>query len=549
MKKTTHTRFRETGLLALWCICVVLYGLSACEPTKPVTEPSNETPIAKDDGGVELASPEEPPTSTPDVTPEPRADASPQEPPAPRDDSPEPTADEPTIGPEPQPEPQPEPVVEEPRGMEPPNCPGADGGAGPDASAPDVGTPGAPTGTIQVSFSPTHGGTLPVLDGCVTVTFSEKPCLKERAALLTERSTSRTITTSFDFDPKDRKIAKICALGALKPGDVYTLEVSVKANVSSCETTSNSTAAAHFRALTTYSDEAPPLVGSATNLQYGSVKKPSGVGDLINGLNPDQIPPQLWSLAHRSACQQGRITLPTGRGTAPAGGKPHQGNDTLDGKDPYQLKTEGLFHGRWFRVTAPSYTLSMSGFFLKINKFVLSGIFSRDGKRIETARITGLLDPNEIQKRFGLDICALLAGECIKDANGNDIVPFGGTVKGTANPLPFSTFLVQPYNGQDGVATSTDVAFYFTQRVQAKDITWQWATCAGSTDPERPCDASKGAQVTAANITGQLKLDAAGTSGTYTPTGLASNTWYKVTLSAKTAGGQSFQTFAIFQTQ
>lgn len=410
------------------------------------------------------------------------------------------------------------------------------------------------TGPITMTFTPAADAEIGVSgeEACITVKFSHKPCSKGREAKLLEDGKTVDTPVSFEFDPKDRTIAKICALSVLQQEVKYNLTVKVRENTGAkCgEEGTEHTGNSSYKTKAPYKNDTPPPAGLGINLRLDNISKPSGVGDLINGLNPADIPPILVTLHSRDDGQSGNLTFIGGLGKAPPGGKPHEGKDIIDTDgSPVSLALIGKFNGRAFYVGPTTFLLAISGFAIRIDNFSLTGVFTADGKNVEFANLTGIIDPEFIQKQFGLDICALLAGECFKGPDGKDRVLIAGTVKGVPNPLPFSAFVTSPVYLSTDIATDAKAKFYTTTEVKKEDITFTLSTCKGSTDEQKPCDTSKEAKVEPVAGDGTIELDPNGKEGTYTPAKLEAGTWHKLELETKDANGTTFKTFTLFKTQ
>jgi hypothetical protein len=234
----------------------------------------------------------------------------------------------------------------------------------------------------------------------------------------------------------------------------------------------------------------------------------------------------------------------------PPGGKPHQGNDVVDNvRNPVSLVLLGKFTGRAFYVGPTTFILSVAGYSLQLDNFSLTGVFSKDGKNIEEARLTGILDPEVVKQQLGFDVCLLLRDECFKGPDGKDRVLIAGKVEGIPNPIPFSAFIVTPLYLQTGFETKDKFEFYTTEEVNNTGVSFKLSTCTGSSDQQKPCDIGKGAKIAPVQDAGQITLDASKKHGFYTPEKLEANTWYKIELQATDSKQNTFPTFSIFQTK
>lgn len=411
-----------------------------------------------------------------------------------------------------------------------------------------------PAGPIDITFDPKDGAKIGVdgEDACIKVQFSSKPCSKGKKAELKREGASVGMPVSFEFDPKDRTKAKVCALGLLRQGQKYTLKVEVSENVKLCADKGKKySKSAMFTTKEPYKGEKPADAGIGINLKLKEIVKPAGVKQLLGGLGDDKIPPILVNLHSRDKGSSGNLVFVGGLGKGPAGGKPHQGKDVIDAsKTPVSLALIGKFNGRAFYVGPTTFVLAVAGLALRLDDFSLTGVFTKDAKNVEYAKLTGIIDPKLLEKQFGLNICQLLAGECYKGPDGKDRLLLAGSVVGVENPFPFSSFVTTPVYLSTGFDPATKVIFYTTKEVKEGDLKFTLSSCKGSSDKSKPCDTSKGAVIAAVSGAGKIELNANKKQGLYTlPTGLDAATWYKLEFEAKDATGAAFKTFTIFETK
>lgn len=409
------------------------------------------------------------------------------------------------------------------------------------------------TGPITMEFSPAAGGQIDVSgdDSCIQVTFSHKPCSKGWKIELKREGATVAVPVLFEFDPKERTKAKICPLGLLRMDVKYNLSVTVSENVKSCDVDGKKhTGNSNYTTKAPYKNDKPAEAGVSVNLKLKDITKPAGLSSLLSGLGDGDIPPILLHLHSRDEASK-TLTFVGGLGKAPPGGKPHQGKDVIDAeKTPVSLALIGKYEGRAFYVGPTTFVLVVAGYSLRIDNFSLTGAFTADGKNVEFAKLTGVLDPALIEQAVGVNICTLLVGECFKDDQGKERILIAGSLEGIENPFPFSAFITTPVYLSTGFGTTAKAIFYTTGEVKSEDLTFTLSSCTGSSDEQKPCDTGKGATVTPITGTGKITVDANKKQGEYEfSEELKATTWYKLELEAKDANGATFKTFTIFQTQ
>jgi hypothetical protein len=196
-----------------------------------------------------------------------------------------------------------------------------------------------------------------------------------------------------------------------------------------------------------------------------------------------------------------------------------------------------------------TFVLSVAGFNIELTNFYLTGIFSEDGKNIETGRLTGVINSKAIKEKFNIDACLILGDECFKGPNGEDLILVAGKLEGVINPLEYSVFITQPVYLETGVDAGSKVVFYTTAKTKEADVAVKLFTCKGSSDEEKPCDKGKGATLTEVTDPGTVTIDASGQKGEFAPKSLDAATWYKLELVSKDKQAKEFKTFVMFKTK
>lgn len=417
--------------------------------------------------------------------------------------------------------------------------------AGKDTSPPMDTTPkdDTPSGPIEITFDPASGEI--EIDACVNVKFSRAPSKLTKAGFTADGASSPTAAI-FKFDPKDKdkKTALACPLSYLTQGTKYTLDVEVKDKGTDGKLF---TGKATYTTKSTYTKDKPADAGLAVNMLIKSITTPELLGNLLASAK-DQIPPILLTLHQRDEGSKGNLVLVGGLGMAPPGGKPHEGKDVVNTETPVSLSLKGRFDGRWFAVGPTTFVLSVAGVTVQLEDFNLTGVFSADGKNIEKAKLSGVIDPDAVKDRFSMDICAVV--ECDVGPDGKKRVRVAGDLEGIPNPIGYAAFITNPLYLQSSVDPATKIEFYATEDTKQEDITVALSTCTGSQKPEeKPCSTKDGATVTKVEDKGTTTVDASKKHGEYAPTKLNAATWYKLELTAKNGSGKEFKTFVEFKTK
>ncbi len=396
-------------------------------------------------------------------------------------------------------------------------------------------------GDISMTFDPPSGSTIDVKDICITVNFSSAPSKSDWTVSFLAQGDKIDTPVTFTFET-DQK-AKVCPIPVLRQGTSYKLTVKVKEDGGD----KYYTGSASYKTKEPYSKDKPADAGLTVSLKIDKIVSPAGLASLIEGRG--DLPPIILTLHQRDSGQSGKLVFVGGLGMAAPGKKPFTGNDIINTKQPVSLALSGQFKGRAFYVGPSVFVLSVAGYSLTLNNFTLTGLFSTDGKKLEDVRLTGMIDPMVIEKQFGFpNVCLLV--ECVKDANGKDMILVGGKLSSYPNPLPFTIFLTKPYYLETGVATNAKVEFYSNQELTQKSLSFKLYTCTGSSDQRQPCSKKKGATVSPANITGSYSLDSTKKHGFFTPDkALSAGTWYKVEVTGTNKNNDKFTTFLIFKTK
>ncbi len=393
---------------------------------------------------------------------------------------------------------------------------------------------------IEFTFEP-KDGEIDVKDVCITVKMSFPPAKLLSAEFLEEGKTIPT-SANFSYDlkkDKTKKTAKVCPYSFLTQGAKYTLTVKVKGRDKK-----EYTGTATYTTKKTFAKDKPADPGMAVDLQITAITTPALLGSLLEG-EKDKIPPILLTLHERDKGNSGKLVLVGGVGRAPAGGKAHQGKDVVDTKQPISLALIGRFDGRWFAVGPTTFVLSVAGYALKLQNFHLTGIFSKDGKNIEDARLTAVVDPDDFKDK--IDLCTLIT--CQVGPDGKKFVRIAGNLKGIVNPIPYSVFITKPIYLENNVDPATNLEIYTNGETKKDDMSFKIYKCEGSQKENKPCSVNDGATISEVKKTGTLTMDTSKKKGTYKLPSLDAKTWYKVTLEAKSEKGETFKTFTLFQTK
>lgn len=404
-----------------------------------------------------------------------------------------------------------------------------------------------PAGPVTFTFNPATGTEIAADLTCIKVTFSRAVARREWKVEFKGDGESAPTPVGMKF--KSDTEAEICPFAFLKQGINYNLTLEVKEKVAAGQTAQAFNDKASYKVKDNFSKEKPAEAGLAVNLQLKDFLAPAGISDLLGSLGTDQIPPILITMHTRDSGSSGNLLFVGGLGKAPEGQKPHQGQDLVDTKTPVSLALAGKYDGRWFAVGPTTFVLSVAGFNLVLEDFALTGVFSVDGKNIESARLTGVLDPAVIKERFNLDVCQLVRDECVKDATGKTIVRVAINVNAIANPLPFAFFITNPVYLQTGYDPAQKLVFYTNEPTELDRLTFKLFTCKGSSNEEKPCDEKEGAKIEPVAAEGKASLKDSKKEGDFTLPAVDPETWYRIEVEAKDSKDVAFKTFAMFKTK
>ena len=399
-----------------------------------------------------------------------------------------------------------------------------------------------PKPAIEITLDP-KDGKLGVDGECIKITFSREPSMKGWEGEL--KSDKGVIAGYLDF--KTKTSGEYCPFSLLKQGLKYSFTLKIK------EPEVKGLKQRTFEVSTNYKTESPYLTddvfkeGFTVNLKLGDLIVPKGFIWLASSTSADDIHPILLYLFKRDKGRKGALTFVGGLGKEPKGQKPHKGKDLVDTKTPESVLFTGTFAGRLFALESSFFSLHIVGLSLPLKQVHLTGIFSKDGKKVEHARMTGVFNPKVVGENDGSGVCRLLRSECEKDANGKLYVRLAVKLSSIPNPLPYSMFITEPIYLETSVDGSKPLDFYTTETIDEKSLVAKVWSCTGSKDEQKPCDKDKGADVTEIKEKGIFKLKDSKKQGTYTPPKLKSDTWYKIELKSKSGKAVAFSTHLIFK--
>jgi len=411
--------------------------------------------------------------------------------------------------------------------------PAADAGSGKPTPKPE----------IKITLDP-KDGKLGVDGACIKVTFSRDPSKKDWEGEL--KGDDGVVAGGLTF--KTNTTGEYCPFSFLKQGKKYSFKLKVKEPAVKGLTQRTFEVSSNYDTDAPYKDDPAPAAGFTVNLKLGDIIAPKGLTAIASNLSTDNIPPILTYLFKKEGDKAGALTFVGGLGKAAKGEKPHTGKDIVDTKTPVSLLLEGKYEGRLFSVGPTTFLLSVAGISLELQDFNLTGLFTKDSKKVESALLTGVIDPEVVEKSVGLQICALLRDECKKDASGKTYVRLAAKISSVPNPLPYSVFITHPLYLQTDIDPSKPVAFYTNEETDEASLTAKVFTCKGSRDEQKPCDKGKEAKVEEVKEKGTFKLEDSKKQGSYTVK-LEAATWYKIEFTAKSKGGTEFKTFSMFKTK
>ena len=282
------------------------------------------------------------------------------------------------------------------------------------------------------------------------------------------------------------------------------------------------------------------LAGFTVSLKLSKILKPKALSALMSGI--PNVPYLLTFISERNKI----LNFVYSSGKAPSGGQPFKGKDELDLKEPFSSLLQGTKNGNQLVLKSKRFPFGSSGVNFRLTSFELKGTLSNDKKGLTQVSFKGVGHAKQIEKEFGLQICALIRGECYKNAQGEDVFDLHVSLESFENSLDFTVMLTSLYHKQQDVPANTKIEFYANQPIVKGSVTVQLESCKNSQRPVHPCDAS--AVLTKENKAGSILTGPYGRHGSLQLSKLTSQTWYKLSIVASN-GKKYFRTFTTFRTK
>lgn len=411
-------------------------------------------------------------------------------------------------------------------------------------SAPEIAAETAPeqaSGPIKMTFDPPSGSELPLDKPCITITFSRPPHYTDWAGGFNEKGNKALLPGELTF--KDGK-GTYCAFAFLKPGQRYDFGLDIKEQSG----TQRFQQSATYKTNASIKQEDPFVAGLEVNMQVTEILGPRQLKSFVGEEAIKDIPPLLFRMHHRDKSKQGGLLWLGAVGTTPKGVAKNAGKDKLNTTNPGTFLLSGKFNGRWFGVESNRFFFNLFGIQTNLEDFRLTGLFTKDGKNVEGAKFSAVLDTKVIKDRLKLDPCTLLGSACFKDSQGRSLLRVSGRLKGIVNPFGYAVLMTSPSAQSTGVNTTTKADIFVTEKTAKDKLVATLYTCTGSRDKNRPCR-GRGTKRTIVAAKGSFAADTViAQRWSYTLPKLKAKTWYQLNIKGTNAKNVSFQTYVVFQT-